>query len=260
MATPSKEKTILTSLWDGLNEHLIARFYEVDRKMNPIGNVEVWAPLTEANLEMTLSWNSPFENSGPESKAPVLLAMLNSGAFKPVIDAIFGNSKNVDASEISKKSSEFVKQFEGRTGITKLNSTQVFTGMPPVSIPVTALFRAWRDPEKEVENPIDQLTNWALPEELSPDGTIVSRVINAASGNAGVLDVLLPSKSPTMIAMLYKGRTYGPLVIESIAKPLSGPVYRDGINNAELQVTMVLCSISAIDRSDWKAWKTGGGQ
>lgn len=254
MPDPSATKTILTSLWDGLNDHLIAKFYEVDRKGSPIGDVEVWAPLIDANFEMVLSWNSPFENAGPESKAPALLAMLQSGALQPFIDAIFGKSNGADASEISKKSSEFMKQFEGRTGITKLNSTQVFTGMPPVKIPVTALFRAWRDPSKEVEDPIDQLTNWALPELLSPDGTIVSRGINAAKGNSGALDVLLPSKSPTMIAMHYKGRTYGPLVIESIGQPISAPIDFQG-NYVSMAIPMTLCSISAIDRSDWKSWK-----
>lgn len=254
MAPPSATKTILKSLWDGLNDHLIAKFYEVDRKMKPIGDVEVWAPLTEANFEIVLNWNSPFENAGAESKAPMLLAMLQSGALQPLIDAAFGKSSKADASEASKKSSEFMRQFEGRTGITKLNSTQVFTGMPPVKIPVVALFRAWRDPVQEVEAPLDQLMNWALPEVLSPDGTIVSRGIEAAKGNAGALDVLLPSKSPTMIAMRYKGRTYGPLVIESVGQPISSPVDSSG-RFVSMAVPLTLCSIAAIDRADWKAWK-----
>jgi len=256
---PSAVKTILKSNWDDLNDHLIAKFYEVDRKGKSIGNIEVWAPLTEANFEMALSWNSPFENSGAESKAPALLAMLQSGAFQPLLDAVFGdgqkNGKNgqANASELSKKSSEFMNQFEGRTGITKLNSTQVFTGMAPAKIPIVALFRAWINPAKEVEAPIDQLVNWSLPEVLSPDGTIISRGIEAGRGNLSSLDVLLPSKAPTMIAMRYKGKTYAPLVIESIGQPISSPVDSQG-KHVSMLVPMMLCSIAALDRDDWKGW------
>lgn len=250
---PSAVKTILKSNWDDLNDHLIAKFYEVDRKGKSIGNVEVWAPLTEANLEMALSWNSPFENSGAESKAPMLLAMLQSGALQPLIDALLGKSTATDASELSKKSSDFMKRFEGRTGITKLNSTQVFTGMAPAKIPIVALFRAWINPAKEVEAPIDQLVNWSLPEVLSPDGTIISRGIEAGRGNLSSLDVLLPSKAPTMIAMRYKGKTYAPLVIESIGQPISSPVDSQG-KHVSMLVPMMLCSIAALDRDDWKGW------
>ena len=80
----------LTSLWDGLNQHLIAQFCEVvpldgndGRKWikkddSPI----VAAPLSEASMQADLQWQSPFENTGAESKIPTLSSMLQNGAIQ----------------------------------------------------------------------------------------------------------------------------------------------------------------------------------
>lgn len=247
----------LTSRWDGLSDKLIASFYEVEKATDG----EYWkrissspvvkAPLTEANMEIALNWQSPFEQAGPESKAPALLAMLQSGALQPMIDAALGKAKDgADASAAQKKAGAFVKQFEGRTGITKLNSTQVFNGMPPVKIQVTALFRAWIDPVDEVESPFEQLMQWALPVELSPDGSVLARMAQSAKGEMGFIQALVPSLSPVKIAMHYKNRTFSPLVIESIGQPLNSPVDKNG-NFVELVVPMTLCTLTAIDRLDW---------
>ena len=56
--------------------------------------------------------------------------------------------------------------------------------------------------------------------------------------------------------MTYKGRTYAPLVIESIGQPISSPVDSNG-RYVELLVPMTLCSLTALDRADWK--RMGGG-
>ncbi|QFY43001.1 hypothetical protein F6R98_10555 [Candidatus Methylospira mobilis] len=244
----------LSSLWGELSPHLIASFFEVDRSGARMGSgAEVKAPLTDSNLEATLNWQSPFEQAGPESKAPALLAMLQSGALQPIMDVMLGKAANatgIDVSGAQQKSNAFLKQFDGRTGITKLNSTQVFTGMPPVKISVTALFRAWRDAISEVEAPVDQLWDWALPQELSKDGAIVGS-LKAASGEQSALDALLPSHAPTMIGVTYKGRTYAPLVIESIGYPISSPISSSG-NYVELSVPMTLCTLTAWDRNDRK--------
>ncbi len=262
----------LTSLWDGLSNHLIASFYEVDRlgekvkdkEGNPI-NVVVRAPLTESNLDASLNWQSAFESMSPESKAPMLFAMLQSGALQPVIDSLnaqssgkfvgniagdkTGNAVSSGISSAQQKSADFLKQFEGRTGITKLNSTQIFSGMPPIKIQVTALFRAWRDPVSEVRKPVDQLMAWAFPEKLAND-SLVANFLKAAQGEINPIDALLPSKSPKLIAMRYKNRTYKPFVIEAIGLPLSSPVDSNG-EFVELLIPMTLCSLTAWDRDDW---------
>jgi len=133
-----------------------------------------------------------------------------------------------------------------------LNSVQVFAGMPPCKFSVTALFRAWKDPVKEVEEPFNQLMEWALPVELARDSTLLSNAISAAKGSKDWIDAVLPSKSPTLIAMLYKGRTFSPLVIESISEPLSSPIDRNG-KFTELMVPMTLATLTALDRKDWAA-------
>lgn len=242
----------LTSLWDGLNDHLIASFYEVDRdgkRVDP--DLTVRAPLTDANLDITLNWQSPFEQAGAESKAPTLFAMLQSGAISPIINSMAGKPSDGSAQQ---KSADFLKQFEGRTGITKLNSVQVFSGMPPVKFQVSALFRAWKDPVREVENPFDQLMAWSLPVALAKDSTLLTSAVSAVKGDKGWIEATLPSTAPILIAMKYKNRTYSPLVIEAIGQPLSSPVDRNG-KFVELLIPMTLATLTALDRDDWKTFK-----
>ena len=63
--------------------------------------------------------------------------------------------------------------------------------------------------------------------------------------------MLAPSKAPAEIAMTYKGKTYAPLVIESIGQPINSPVDCSG-RFVELLVPMTLCTLTALDREDWK--------
>lgn len=205
-------------------------------------------------MEVTLNWQSPFESAGPETKAPALMAMLSSGALQPVVDVLFGR-RGSDPGVAQKKSDEFLRQFEGRTGITQLNSTQVFSGMPPVKIQVVALFRAWLAPGKEVMEPVEKLMEWALPVELAADGSALTRLVDTLKGKRGAIEVLMPSRSPVHIAMTYKGRTYSPLVIESIGQPLDAPINRNGLYVEQL-IPMTLCTLTALDRKMWAGLKT----
>ncbi len=228
----------LSSIWDGLNPHLVASFWAVDRKGNRLDDITVKAPLIEADLEATLNWQSQFEQTA-QNIAPTLQQLIQSGELGPGLDRL-DSALGTDLAAMASK-------FEGKTSITKLNSTQVFNGMPPVKIQLSALFRAWRDTVKEVENPFNQLMAWALPIKLEKDGLLLSRL---ADLDAGATEAVFPSKAPTMIAMLYKGRTYKPLVIESIGQPLSSPIDKQG-NFVELTVPMTLATLTAIDRQDW---------
>jgi len=263
----------LRSQWLGLSDALIAKFYEVAKEKksgdwvripgeNGTDPATVFAPLTECTMDISLNWQSPFESSGPESKAPMLAAMFQSGALQPLVHAIndtiniVGSKLGIQTDSAQVKSDNFVKQFEGRTGITKLNSTQVFSGMPPIKIQVVALFRAWSDPVSEVEAPINCLMKWALPVKLAPDGSFVAKAIEGTIGGTiseegGYLNALMPSKSPTRIAMEYKGRIYSPLVIEAVTLPLGSPV-SSSAKYVEMLVPMTLCTLTAMDRDDWK--------
>ena len=255
---------ILSSAWDGLNPYLLAYFYEVDKEGNQVGDTLVKAPLTESNLDMTLNWQSPFENTGPESMKPSLFAMAQSGeavgtldAAKPIVNRLasfFG--LNSEANSLGDSLKGAAKSVEGRTGLTKLNSMQTFSSMPPVKLQVTALFRAWQNASSEVESPVDQLMKWALPVELSKNGTIANSLsaVNNAIDNGltakNTMEAVLPSLSPVFIGLTYKTRTYAPLVIESIGLPISSPITKDG-NYLEMSIPMTLCSLAAWDRSDY---------
>mgnify|MGYP001809576117 CR=1 FL=1 len=63
-----------------LNTHLLAEFAPVSRDGSAIANGKtVTAAITEASLEVSLGWQSPFEAMGPEATSPTLLALVQSG-------------------------------------------------------------------------------------------------------------------------------------------------------------------------------------
>lgn len=252
---------VLSSDWTGLSKHLIAKFYSVRRELRGEtfvylrdGEVEVHAPLTESNLDITLNWQSPFENMSPDQARPALAAMLQSGAIEPVVNAIgtqLGDGAQSALTSLIGGESGIASLY-GKTGITKLNSTQVFSGMPPVKFTIQALFRAWKDPQSEVAAPFAQLLQWALPVKMSQDGFVTNFI-----RTRDVFASLFPSQAPTLVAMEYKGARYAPLVIESIGQPLNSPVDETGAF-IELLVPLTLATLTAIDRDDSKAFYTTG--
>lgn len=238
--------------WDNLNPNLIVSIYEVDHNNYIIpGTAVVQAVFTDdVSLEASLNWQSPFEGAGAESKAPALMSMLQSGAFQPLIDSIGGKTKEVLQNTVN--------EARGRTGITKLNSTQVFSGMPPIKIQGNLLLRAWENPVKEVENPLDTLMRWSLPYFLAPEGTLLSNAFNFAQGNGKTLiETIMPSEAPPLVAMTYKGRTYGPLVVENINIPLGSPIDVNG-NFTSLVIPVTFSTLTAIDGNDWMKYSTTG--
>lgn len=238
--------------WDNLNPNLIVSIYEVDHNNYIIpGTAVVQAVFTDdVSLEASLNWQSPFEGAGAESKAPALMSMLQSGAFQPLIDSIGGKTKEV--------LQDTVNEARGRTGITKLNSTQVFSGMPPIKIQGNLLLRAWENPVKEVENPLDTLMKWSLPYFLAPEGTLLSNAFNFAQGNGKTLiETIMPSEAPPLVAITYKGRTYGPLIIENINIPLGSPIDVNG-NFTSLVIPVTFSTLTAIDGNDWMKYSTTG--
>lgn len=262
-----------------LNEHLIASIYEVDREGNAKDGDAVRAPFTEASLEVSLGWQSPFEAMGPEATSPTLLAMVQSGSASDLLSALGGSTfgswlsggLNWLVDGLTGGSLDFeglVSSGVGRTGLTKMNSTQVFTGMPPIKINATVLFRAWKNAKTEVEEPFDRLMGWALPQCLQKD-SLLTGVIDKLSGNSsggcglsgsdgtagGLLDALLPSLTPKMVGLTYKGRTYKPLVIESIGFPMDSPITADG-RYTELLVPVTFATWQTYDAKDWDNIRT----
>lgn len=245
------DPTVLSSQWDGLNPLLIASFFPV-QKVSPNSFVyekvpdeqTVQAPLSETNLQLDVSWDSQFEDANAETKAPTLLALLQNGGIQQVSDGVIGNGG------VNQALTKYLSKFEGRTGVTKLNSTQTFHRMQPFKITTTAHFRAWSDGSVEVDAPVAKLFEWALPQALSKDGSFVGRAVGAMQGRNDEVDLLMPSECPRVIGMTYKGRTYMPIVIESIEYNLDSPISAKGAF-VQMAVQMTLCSLSGIDKDDW---------
>ncbi|MGL6349067.1 MAG: hypothetical protein ACRC2U_04290, partial [Aeromonas sp.] len=56
------------------------------------------------------------------------------------------------------------------------------------------------------------------------------------------------------VALIYKGRRYGPMVIERIGVPLGSPIDKLG-RFTQIRLPITLCSLTAQDRNDWAHMK-----
>ena len=183
-----------------------------------------------------------------------MMNMLQSGAITPVLNSLAGlldSTLGEGAGDSVRKMGGRVGEVRGRTGMTKLNSVQVFTGAAPLKFQGQFILRAWRDPVAEVEKPLEQLMQWALPKYLAPEGTMLSGAMDFAAGKKDLGEAILPSEAPTLIGIKYKGRVYAPLVIENIGLDLCSPVDNKG-NFVQLQLPITFASLVAWDRHDWK--------
>ena len=252
----------LSSKWGGdnygINQHLIAKLYAVDengKADNP--NLAVAAPLTDGNLDMSFNWQSAFENSGTDSKLPAISQLLQSGQASIMLNLMSkffkDDDPNSNISKFNNAVAETAKQaaeLTGRTGITKLNSRQVFSGMPPIKIPITMYFRAWSNPLEEVETPVNQLFEWALPQNLADNSILADALQMLLDGKVPDLNTLFPSEIPRFVALEYGGRTFKPLVIESIAQPLVLPRSKDG-EMLSVSVQLTLATLTAWGKDDY---------
>lgn len=239
------------SKWAGLSRHLLATIYPVDARGDPIQNEDaVAAPITDGNVEITANWQSPFEQAGAESKAPAVMSMLQSGTFESYLLPLLGKGDEGSfTSRLSAEVTDFSRSAQGRSGMTKINSTQVFTGAAPVKVPVTMHFRAFDDPASEVQEPVDLLSQWALPGYLAPNGGLASAILALRNGQ-GFLKALLPSEAPKMVALVYGGYTFAPLVVESVSRPITVPRSSSG-DMVHVAVQLMLSTVTAMDRGDW---------
>jgi hypothetical protein len=251
---------ILSSDWTGLSRHLLAVFYPVrkagegpDARWERVpDSMEVQAPITDGQIEQTQNWNSPFEQTGVDAKLSSFSAMLQTGSFAAILNAVGQKFEkdSVGAQMIGQLNGEVAK-LAGLSGVTKLNSTQVFTGSPPLKLTFSAHFRALFDATAEVQAPINMLTSWSLPKKLASDG-VASNVLRDGVG----VRTVYASQAPQIIGMVYANQLFKPMVIESVSRPLTAPLDRDGrYISASLQMT--IASLTALDRDDWTAI-TGG--
>lgn len=241
----------LGSKWGALSPALLATIYPVDLSGVRIpGENYVVTPPSDGNMEVTANWQSPFEQMGPEAKMPAVFAMLQSGTLQSYVDTLFGKGTDAGSGGVGGALSAFATEAAGRTGLTKLNSHQVFNGAPPFKITLTLQFRAFDNPATEVEEPINALMQWALPRKLAANGAIVE-IVNGLRNGQGFIKSFMPSEAPIMVGLTYGGQTFSPLVIESISTPINVARRADGVRlNASLQIA--LASLTALDADDWR--------
>lgn len=249
-----------SSNYGSLHPDLFAVLTQVDANGMPTG-VSVKAPVKEGSIEQEFNWTSPFENMTAESQHPTLMALAQSGGLTELIQSLGSTAFAEKAPETMKKIESVKGELlrlsdygKGRTGITKLNSRQVFTGHSPLKINMTLLFRAWQDPLSEVADPFLKLLRMAYPEKIA-ENIFESASRSDTIGDA-VVKALFPSKAPLPIIMTYKGEQYPKLVIESIGKPLDAPYSPMG--DIWLEVPIVLQSWQSLDYQDMKSMQTTG--
>ncbi len=233
-------ENVLTSDWGQLSPHLLASFWECDREGKPVPNSPtVSAPLSDITLDMSQNWQSPFEDAA-QSTASTFQQLFQTGTVAQVAD--YG--KNLLGIDVTQPSSLYT----GRSSVTKLNSTQVWSGSAPIKISFTVVFRAWSKSTTEVEDPVNQLMRWSLPKYLQ-SGDLLLGILKAGRDAS-----VMPSKVPSILSFKYKNRTYTPMVIESIGVPLSSPIDKDG-NFVELSLPITLCGLHSIDAGDWDNYR-----
>lgn len=269
--------SVMGSDWIGLNGKLYAYFYPVKSELvensssgqssityvrDVDKNTVVRAPLkNEGTKEFTGTWTSPFEGEQQSGKFPLIASMLQAGAIAPIIQAA------VDAAGAAAGGNDVGKnllKLQGRTSITRLNSTQTYSGMPPVKITITMIFRAYSDAISEVLEPVKQLLKWSLPQKLSPDGRLVTAMKSYTDKSAGSteedkkdeksaiekgINLAFPSAAPQILGYQFANEKYIPVVIESIGLPVSYPMDSQG-NPIYMEVQVTFSSLGGVDADD----------
>lgn len=239
--------------WGNLSRHLAATIYPCGPDGTAltadavVSVAAVRVPATDVQFEASFNWQSPFENAGPESKAPALMALIQSGQLATVASALQEKVPEIASGvgSLLEKAKGVAEGLQGRTGITKLNSRQVFSGMPPIKVTLTLHFRAIMSGGAEVVAPYQRLLEWAMPRKLAENGVFTEML----TSSRGFLDALFPSEAPTMVGFVYGNNRYGPMVIESIGNPLDGPMDENGVPiYRAVQVT--LATLTALDKND----------
>ena len=241
--------------WGTVSKHKFAEFnictVSRDENNNEVITVDsnqptVRAFLVDGDKTMESQWQTPFENSNPELKMPMLMAglqtgqtMISMGAAAP---AILGETALAVTKSAMQPIADFVKSVQGHTNLNKVNTTQVFLSTASVRLNLSLFFIALSDAKIEVEEKIMRLESWAVPAKLS-QGTVLTDVIE--QGVAGLFSGIIPP----YISLTTHGKTYWPFILESVSAPIVTPIDTHG-NRLNLAVNLSLMSRTAWDADD----------
>ena len=241
--------------WGTVSKHKFAEFnictVSRDENNNEVITVDsnqptVRAFLVDGDKTMESQWQTPFENSNPELKMPMLMAglqtgqtMISMGAAAP---AILGETALAVTKSAMQPIADFVKSVQGHTNLNKVNTTQVFLSTASVRLNLSLFFIALSDAKIEVEEKIMRLESWAVPAKLS-QGTVLTDVIE--QGVAGLFSGIIPP----YISLTTHGKTYWPFILESVSAPIVTPI-DEHENRLNLAVNLSLMSRTAWDADD----------
>ncbi|MDK4688657.1 hypothetical protein [Kingella negevensis] len=242
-----------TSNWGSIHPDLIAQFKQIDAKGTETG-VAFAALVKDGSVSQSIDWQSPFEEMTADKKNPnigVFSQFTQTGLLGELAQSMGGEQQGG-----WQKLADFSDSHAGRSGMTKLNSRQVYTGHAPLKIEMTLIFRAWQDPQSEVITPFTALQRMAYPAKIAAN--VLDETVNGTRENgvsSAASTILFPSEAPKFVRLTYKGETYPPLVIESIGKPLDAPYSPMG--DLFLEVPVSLQSYQSLDFADIQAAKNG---
>ncbi|WP_228270268.1 hypothetical protein [Acinetobacter bereziniae] len=218
-----------------LNDALLARISLCDKDGNINGDEQIVALAVDGDFHTESQYSTQFENSNPEHRMPTLMGMLQTGDWVNTLSAV-ASSFGVELSEDSQDS---LNKLEGRSSLTKTNSTQIFTNTN-IQLSMSLVFDAWEDAKIEVEDQVKLLHQWSLPRLLA-DGSIVANFATQTS-----IESLFPSLVPPYVCVSYGGKRFAPLLIQSVSTPLVVPMDENG-NRMSLQVPVQFLSRNAWD-------------
>lgn len=273
---PSSQK--LGSNWSekGLNKNLIVKIRPVVEGNFEGGqgqqtyNVDTAAPIVESlfeDAEFTIEsqYSTPFESSNPEGRLPNLMGLIQSGQVSAAyysffaaandptgftgavgdIGAAVGEATGISASGVLEAAEGELQGLLGRSNFTKLNSRQIFTSSNSVRISGSLIFQAWANAKTEVEDAVEQLQIWASAAKLSAESLIVGGIKN------GFSESMFPSIIPPLVQLQYGGKTYSPMVIESVSAPITAPMNKNG-HRIAVKVQVTFLSLTAWDAQNIK--------
>lgn len=269
---PSSKK--LGGVWGdmGLNKNLIVKIRPVVEGNFEGGqgkqtyNIDPNQPIVESlfeDAEFTIEsqYSTPFESSNPEGRLPNLMGMIQSGQVSAAYASFFaaandptgftgavgdlataaGEATGISASGILEAAEGELQGLIGRSNFTKLNSRQIFTSSNSVRISGSLIFQAWANAKTEVEDAVEQLQKWASAAKLSAESLIVGGIKN------GFSESMFPSIIPPLVQLQYGGKTYSPMVIESVSAPITAPMNKEGSRIA------VKAQVSFLSLTAWDA-------
>ncbi|MNG71718.1 hypothetical protein D3C78_184970 [compost metagenome] len=244
--------------WGTVSKHKFAEFNicttSFDENNNEVIAIDTNKPtirafLVDGDKSMESQWQTPFENSNPELKMPMLVAGLQTGQTLDAMGRMADTAQNTilggavkAARELLSPFSQFAESVKGKTNLNKVNTTQVFLSSASVRLNLSLFFIALSDARIEVEEKIMQLESWTVPQFLS-DQSVLTDVIE--QGSAGLFSGIIPP----YISLTTHGKTYWPFILESVSAPIVTPIDTHG-NRLNLAVNLSLMSRTAWDAED----------